>query len=125
MGDRSDRTRRVLPEPLLVFKDAYPDVWTAFTRLGDRCHSAGPLDERSRRLVKVALAIGAGLEGGTHSAVRNALAVGIAPDEIRHVVVLAATTLGLPATVRGWTWVNDVIEGRDAEGDDGADAGGG
>ena len=110
MPDATDKTRAKLPAPLLDFKDAYPEVWKAFTRLGDRCHSAGPLDERSRRLVKIALAVGAGLEGATHSAVRNALATGVSPDEVRHVVVLAATTLGLPATVRGWTWANDVIE---------------
>jgi alkylhydroperoxidase/carboxymuconolactone decarboxylase family protein YurZ len=111
MADSTEKTRRKLPEPLVGFKDAYPDVWKAFTRFGDACHSAGPLDERSRRLVEVALAIGAGLEGGAHSAVRNALAAGVSADEIRHVVALAATTLGLPAAVRGWTWVNDVVEG--------------
>src|SRR5205823_5263880 len=44
----------------------------AFNDLGDRCHEAGPLDEKSRRLVKLALSIGAGLEGATHSAVRSA-----------------------------------------------------
>ena len=120
MPDATDKTRTKLPAPLIDFKDAYPDVWKAFTRLGDRCHAAGPLDERSRRLVKVALAIGAGLEGGTHSAVRNALATGVSPDEVRHVVVLAATTLGLPATVRGWTWVNDVIEAFEAAEGEGA-----
>jgi 4-carboxymuconolactone decarboxylase len=109
MSDKTEKTGTALPAPLMDFKGAYPDVWKAFTRLGDECHAAGPLDERSRRLVKVALAIGAGLEGGTHSAVRNALAAGVLPDEIRHVVVLATTTLGLPATARGWTWANDVI----------------
>jgi alkylhydroperoxidase/carboxymuconolactone decarboxylase family protein YurZ len=100
-----------LPDSLRTFKKRYPDVWRAFTRLGDRCHGAGPLDEKTRRLVKVALALGAGLEGGTHSAVRNALAAGATPEEIQHVVVLSATTLGWPATMRGWTWVQDVLGG--------------
>jgi 4-carboxymuconolactone decarboxylase len=96
-----------LPQPVEKFEDMYPQVWDAFMQLGDRCHNAGPLDEKTRRLVKVALAIGAGLEGGTHSAVRNARAAGVTTEELNHVAVLSITTLGLPAAMRGITWIND------------------
>jgi len=96
-----------LPAPIKNFKRLYPEVWNAFTELGERCHEAGPLDERSRRLVKLALSIGAGLEGATHSAVRNARKAGLSEDEIRHVVALAVTTLGLPSATRAFTWVRD------------------
>jgi 4-carboxymuconolactone decarboxylase len=41
-----------LPAPVEEFKDTYPDVWKTFTQLGHRCHEAGPLDEKTRRLVK-------------------------------------------------------------------------
>jgi alkylhydroperoxidase/carboxymuconolactone decarboxylase family protein YurZ len=98
-----------LPEPAEQFKESYPDVWKAFTQLGDECHEAGPLDEKTRRLIKVALAIGGGLEGGAHSAVRNALASGVTPDEIRHVAVLSVTTIGFPACVRALTWISDCL----------------
>ena len=96
-----------LPAPVEKFENNYATVWGAFMRLGDECHKAGPLDEKTRRLVKVALAIGAGLEGGTHSAVRNAEAAGVTRDELRHVAVLSITTLGFPAAMRGLTWIND------------------
>src|SRR5499427_10254766 len=91
-----------LPKPVTQFKGLYPDVWSAFTHLGERCHEAGPLDERTRRLVKLALSIGAGLEGATHSAVRNARKAGLTQEEIQHVVVLAITTLGLPSATRAF-----------------------
>jgi len=84
-------------------------VWGAFNDLGERCHEAGPLDEKSRRLVKLALSIGAALEGATHSAVRNARKAGITPEEIDHVALLAITTLGLPAATRAMTWVTDNV----------------
>ena len=96
-----------LPAPITNFKKLYPDVWKAFTELGERCHEAGPLDERSRRLVKLALSIGAGLEGATHSAVRNARKAGLSDEEIQHVVALAVTTLGLPSATRAFTWIGD------------------
>ncbi len=102
-----------LPPAVEALRTEHADVWQAFSELGDRCHKAGPLDEKTRRLVKLALAIGAGLEGGSHSAVRNALASGLNPDEIRHVAVLAITTLGLPASIRALTWINDGLTQRD------------
>ena len=105
--------RGKLPRPVESFREDYADVWRAFTQLGDRCHGAGPLDERTRRLVKLALAVGAGLEGGTHSAVRNALAAGITPDEIKHVAILGITTLGLPASMRALTWIGDGLAPED------------
>jgi len=99
-----------LPKSVEDFRKSYPDVWTAFNELGDRCHSAGPLNEKTRRLVKVALSIGAGLEGATHSAIRNAKKAGITSDEINHVAVLAVSTLGLPAAIRAFTWIKDKSE---------------
>ena len=90
-----------------LFRKHHPDVWKAFNELGDRCHQAGPLDERARRLVKLALSIGAGLEGATHSAVRAARETGITEKEVNHVAVLAISTLGLPAATRAMTWIAD------------------
>lgn len=104
--------REELPEPVETFRTEYAEVWKAFTYLGDKCHDAGPLDEKTRRLIKVALCVAAGLEGGTHSAVRNALSSGCSLEEIRHVAVLGTSTIGLPATIRGLTWINDCSEPR-------------
>ena len=96
-----------LPKPVEQFRKRYADVWKAFDELGQRCHQAGPLDEKTRRLIKVALSIGAGLEGATHSAVRNAVTSGVTAEELNQVAVLAVTTLGLPAAIRGFTWISD------------------
>ena len=102
-----------LPHPVERFKDDYPEVWRAFNYLGDECHNAGTLDERTRRIAKITLAVGAGLEGGTHSAVRNALAAGIAPEEIKHVAILSITTLGFPEAMRALTWIGDCLSPED------------
>jgi alkylhydroperoxidase/carboxymuconolactone decarboxylase family protein YurZ len=101
-----------LPSSLNVFKEDYPEVWTAFEALGEKCHTAGPLDDRTRRLVKLAIAVGAQHEGAVHSAVRQALDAGISREEIMHVTVLAVTTLGWPHAHAAVTWVRDVVSGR-------------
>src|SRR5437660_12061183 len=98
---------RQIPKPIEDLWKRYPTVWKAFNELGSRCHQAGPLDEKTRRLVKLALSIGAGLEGATHSAVRAARKSGITEDEVDHVAVLAISTLGLPAATRAMTWIGD------------------
>jgi hypothetical protein len=38
-----------LPKSVTDFKTKHPAVWEAFATLGDRCHAAGPLDEKTRR----------------------------------------------------------------------------
>jgi 4-carboxymuconolactone decarboxylase len=99
-----------LPNAVNKFRKRHPEVWKAFNELGERCHEAGPLDEKSRRLVKLALSIGAGLEGATHSAVRNARKAGATLDEMEHVALLVISTLGFPAATRAMTWIADGVK---------------
>jgi alkylhydroperoxidase/carboxymuconolactone decarboxylase family protein YurZ len=97
-----------VPEQVEDIRDQYPEIWDAFTKLAEACHDkGGPLDERSRKLVKLAIAIGHRHEGGVHSAVRHALAAGVTPEELRHVALLAVTTIGWPAARAALTWIDD------------------
>lgn len=108
-----------LPAAYVRIRKEFPDVAAAYDTMGSAIHAAGPLDERTRQLVKLALAVGAGLEGATHAHTRRALQMGISGDEIRHVVLLALTTLGFPATVSAYTWVNDILDQDGAPADEG------
>ncbi|MCW8140272.1 MAG: carboxymuconolactone decarboxylase family protein [Planctomycetota bacterium] len=95
------------------FVDRFPTLgkaWDLLHQAGDQ----GPLDDKTRRLVKLALSIGAMREGAVHSAVRKAVAAGCSRQEVEQVVALAASTVGMPATVAVWTWVRDVFEPGEA-----------
>lgn len=48
-------------------------------------------------------------EGAVHAGVRKALAQGISRAEIEQIIALAAGTLGLPATVAIYSWVQEVL----------------
>ena len=87
----------------------HPELWEAYAELGERCSQAGPLPPETRRMVKLALAIGKGSEGAVHSHVRRALAEGVAPDAVRHVALLAIPTLGLPQAMAALAWIEDVV----------------
>jgi AhpD family alkylhydroperoxidase len=97
------------PKKFQQFMKKYPQVAEAYNQLGEACHGAGPLDEKTRALIKIGLSIGARMEGAVHSHVRKALDAGVTPEEIRHAVVLAMPTLGLPTMMAAMTWVDDVL----------------
>lgn len=104
-----------LPKSVVSFKQKYPAVWNAFAALGEQCHEAGPLDEKSRRLIKLGIAISAQHEGAVHSATRQALSYGITAEELFHTAILAITTIGWPAAYAAMTWIDDVISQKAGE----------
>ena len=89
--------------------DQYPDIWQKYQQLGKACTESGPLDGKTQRLIKLALAIGAGSEGAVHSHVRRALDQGISADDLRHVATLAIPTLGFSKGVAALTWMDDLL----------------
>lgn len=101
-----------LPAGAGILARRFPEIWESYAALGERCAEAGPLDVRTRHLVKIALAAGASSEGAVHSHVRRGLAEGLTKEEIRHVALLAIPTLGLPGAVRTMTWMDDILEAR-------------
>jgi alkylhydroperoxidase/carboxymuconolactone decarboxylase family protein YurZ len=101
-----------LPASVRSLQKFHPDLWKSFQSLGEQCHKAGPLDERVRRIVKVAISAAAQSEGAVHSAVRNARAAGVSADEIRHAILLSLTTIGFPRTMAALSWAEDLLGGR-------------
>lgn len=99
--------QKPLPESIASFEKKYPAVWQAFAKLGEVCHETGPLDEKTRRLIKLGMAIAFRHEGAVHSAARNALQSGVTRDELEQVVLLAITTIGWPAAYAALTWIDD------------------
>ena len=98
-----------LPARYVRFQKKYGGVFTAFDALGKATAEAGPLNGKTRALVKLALAVGGQMEGAVHSHTRRALEAGCSADEIRHVVLLGTTTLGFPCMIKALTWVDDIL----------------
>ncbi|WP_435160105.1 carboxymuconolactone decarboxylase family protein [Halorubrum sp. SY-15] len=109
MTDTGDDSEE-LPSAAGNFANEHPDVWEAYSDLGEACAAAGPIDGETKRLVKLALAAGAESEGAVHSHVRRGLDAGIDPDTLRHVAVLAAPTIGFPKAMAVLTWIDDLAD---------------
>jgi alkylhydroperoxidase/carboxymuconolactone decarboxylase family protein YurZ len=99
-----------LPDVYQHFEHAFPQVHSVHQDLAKACYEGGPLDERTARLVKLGIAVGAQAEGAVRSHARRALSEGESREEVRHVGLLALTTIGFPHTVAGLSWIEEVIQ---------------
>jgi alkylhydroperoxidase/carboxymuconolactone decarboxylase family protein YurZ len=99
-----------LPERFQKFQKDFPEIAKAYEALGTAVHKSGPLNEKSRSLIKLAISSGAGLEGAVHSHTRKAIDAGCSNEEIKQTVMLALPTIGFPATMAVMSWVEDIIE---------------
>ena len=95
------------PKAYEEFITRFPALGEAWNLLRKGAREAGPLDERTLALAKIAATAGAQREGALHSAVRRALASGVSREEVEQVIATVASTVGLPATVAAWTWARD------------------
>lgn len=86
----------------------FSEVWDAYAALGKATAEAGPLTDREKRLVKLALAVGIGSEGAVHSHTRRAKAEGIEDAAVTQVALLAIGSCGLPRAVAAKTWIEDI-----------------
>ncbi|MEX0998049.1 MAG: carboxymuconolactone decarboxylase family protein [Flavobacteriaceae bacterium] len=99
-----------IPKTYTDFKKDFPEVSEAYYNLGKAVHSAGPLDDKTRALIKLGMSCGAQKEGAVHSHTRKALDAGCTKEEIHQVVLLLLPTMGMPSMMAAMTWVNDILE---------------
>jgi 4-carboxymuconolactone decarboxylase len=100
------------PRAFDEFSETFPALRKAWDILGDAANE-GPLDERTARLVKLGVAIGAMREGAVHSSARKARALDITDKELNQVVALASSIIGMPSSVAVWTWLRDPATKKD------------
>jgi alkylhydroperoxidase/carboxymuconolactone decarboxylase family protein YurZ len=103
------------PKPYRRLAAEQPAVVAAYEKLGQAVRAAGPLSEREVALVKLAISVGARMEGAAHAHTRKALAAGIEAGALEQVALLACPTIGFPNMMAALGWVRDVTEKPDPE----------
>jgi len=81
-----------------------------YEAFGRACSAGGPLDAKTVSLLKLAISLGAGLEGAAHSHARKAREAGWTREELLHAAHLCGPTIGWPGMMRGRGWVLDVTD---------------
>jgi AhpD family alkylhydroperoxidase len=103
-----------LPNIVEEIQRERPEVWQRYQALEAALAQAGPLDPKTQRLVKLALALGARHQGAVHSHTRRALREGATREELLHVALLGVTTLGWSHATMGRAWIQDIVAGAPA-----------
>lgn len=105
-----EKPKDIVPERYKKFIQNHPEIGKAYMELGDAVHNAGPLDKKTRALIKVAISGGAMLEGAFHSHVRKAVSAGVSKEELQHAVFLVLPTIGFPSMMALLSWIDDIYE---------------
>jgi 4-carboxymuconolactone decarboxylase len=98
-----------LPEPYKQFRDQFPEVYDAYESLGKAAAAAGPIDAKTRELIKLGMAAGTGSESGVQSHAHRLLEIGASAAEIQHTLVLGVNTLGFSRMMAALSWAKQAI----------------
>jgi AhpD family alkylhydroperoxidase len=99
-----------LPAPYQDFRAEHPSVYAAYEALGAAAASAGPLDAKTRELIKLGMAAANGSESGVQSHAHRGLEAGATSEEIQHALILGINTLGFSRMMAALGWAKEAIQ---------------
>ncbi len=98
-----------LPKPYQQFRQDHPDVYKAYESLGEVTAESGPLDMKTRELIKLGMAAAMKSESAVQSHTHRALDAGASAAEIEHAILLGINTLGFSTMMTALTWAKQAI----------------
>lgn len=99
-----------LPKHFTEFVEKYPKVWDAHQKLTEACTEAGPLDRKTRELIKVAISGTAGQETALKRHALMAVQAGAAEEEVYQAILLLITTVGFPQASAAVKWAQKTLK---------------
>jgi len=99
-----------LPRHFQKFVGQYPDVWEAHQKMSEACAACGPLDRKTRELIKVGIAGAALQETALQRHAIMASQEGATNEEIYQAVLMLITTIGFPRASAALKWAQEALE---------------
>jgi alkylhydroperoxidase/carboxymuconolactone decarboxylase family protein YurZ len=91
------------------FKKDFPEIHGKQEALGKEVHErGGPLDVKSRWLIKIAISGACNHKRALETHIRKARAAGINEDEIKHALLLLIPTAGFPAFMKSYAVLKSI-----------------
>jgi 4-carboxymuconolactone decarboxylase len=91
-----------IEENLKYFMGKHEDVYRAYENYGKLVHTeGGPLDEKTRWLIKVAISAAGQHHYSLRTHIIKAIKSGCSREEIEHALMLVAPTAGFPTSMEG------------------------
>jgi AhpD family alkylhydroperoxidase len=99
----------LLPKPYQEFRREYPAVYATYETLGAAAADAGPLDAKTRELVRLGMAAANRSESGVQSHTHRALDAGASEHEVEHALLLGINTIGFSTMMAAMTWAKEAV----------------
>ena len=93
------------------FKEEFPQVYARHEALGKEVHEkVGPLGEKSRWLIKIAISAACNHKRALATHIRKAKTAGVSDAEIKHALLLLIPTAGFPAFMKAYAVLNEIVD---------------
>ena len=96
-----------LPKHFKEFVKKFPDIWEAHQKLTVACAECGPLERKTRELIKVAISATSGQETALQRHAIMAVNEGAKEIEVYQTILLLITTVGFPKASAALKWAQD------------------
>jgi len=98
-----------LPEHFKKFVDRYPDIWEAHQKLTEASAECGPLDRKTRELIKIGISAAANLETAVERHAVMAVQEGAKEEEVYQAVMQLVTIVGFPRASAALKWTERAL----------------
>lgn len=96
---------------LKYFVEHHGEIYDAYEKYGMLLHTkGGPLDEKCRWLIKIALSTAGQNPYALTTHIRKAVRSGCSREEIEHAILLTAPTVGFPKMMEGILVMRQVMD---------------
>ena len=110
MNDNIDNINTI-EKNLKYLTENHGEIYDAYKNFGKLVHEkGGPLDEKTRWLIKIALSTDGQYEYALRTHILKALKSGCTKEEIEHAILLVAPTSGFPKMMKGILVLRNVLE---------------
>jgi len=98
------------PRTLQEFEKLFPETWKAYTYFRDTCDHEGPIDPKTRELIKIGIEVARKRHGGLIAHLTRAQEAGAKKSEIYQAILLATPLIGLPDVLDAFHFVREHLK---------------
>lgn len=94
------------------FGEQFPEIYRAYDELVKKCHAKGPLDQKTKQLIRISVASASYLENTVKANTARAIRMGITQEEIEQAILITMPTVGYPKMVAALNWCRQATGGQ-------------
>ncbi len=104
--------KKTLPQHFKKLVKKYPKVWEAHQKLTEACAQTGPLNRKTREIIKVAISGASNQETAVERHAVMAMQAGVKKEEVYQAILQLTTIVGFPRTSAALKWAERALPAK-------------